>query len=844
MRHVEMVRGLSEIEVEARRERGEGNNASFTTSRSYADIIRANVFTFLNGILVSIGGMLVAVGRIGDAVIAVGPLFLANAVIRTGQEIYAKRRLDRISLAGRPTVTVIRDGQEKAINPTLLVRGDLLRVRAGDQVMADGTVLGEGRLEMDESLLSGEPELVSKRAGDTLLSGSFCIAGEGLYSAEKVGAASFANELTIAARKFEVETTPLQSKINITVRVIIAVVALMSLFILLGAILQDLPFVRLVQISAVLTAQVPYGLFFMTVIAYALGAVAVAGSGAIVQQASAIESLSSIDVLCLDKTGSLTANRLRYRGLQPLSGASKDEVERLLGDFASSVSSPNRTTEAILAGVDGKIRTPVDEVPFASSRQWSAIAFGRDGGEQDGTFVLGALDAVAPNLSAEIKDAVESLPEQVRVLSRQGLRVLVFAHSQSIALHDDMARPRLPALTPLALISLSDELRPEARETIAEFTRLGIEIKVVSGDDPDTVLAIARQAGLAGELEAASGLDLARMSEGEFGEAVARATVFGRIAPQQKEKLVAALIVRGHHVAMLGDGTNDVLAVKNAQLGIAMESGSDATRNVADIILLNDSFAALRPAFDEGKRIVAGVTMAMYLYLTRVTIATLVIIAIAVLGLGFPFEPAQEALTYLAAGIPSLFLIWWARPESAEAEFFRSLARFVLPAAIVTTLIGVALYVAYYFRVLNGIQTYQIPPHIVDIFRLYTGVKTEANAELAPAAATIVAQTALSTFITVTPFLLILFLRPPIRIFTGWTQMSQDKRPVFLALGLFAILVAVIVIPEVQYYFGLFKLGPGEPAILGAAVVAWAFALRTIWRTKLMDRLLALDAPH
>jgi cation-transporting ATPase E len=837
---MQTVQGLTEREVQARRERGEGNDVSFGTSRSYADIVRANVFNFFNGILVVIGMVLVAVGRVNDAVISIGPLFIANAVIRTAQEVYAKRRLDRIAVTGRPTVAVIRDGQETAIDPASLVRGDVLRVRAGDQIVADGTVIGESKLEVDESLLTGESELISKRAGDTLLSGSFCVAGEGLYDAEKVGAQSFANQLTITARKFEIETTPLQSKINVAVRIVIVVVALMSVFILVAAILEGLPFVRLVQIAAVLTAQIPYGLFFMTVVAYALGAAIIAGQGAIVQQASAIESLSSIDVLCMDKTGTLTANRLSYRDLMPLNGMSRAEVERLLGDFARSASSPNRTGEAIMTGIAGEKHTAVDEVPFASSRKWSAVAFHHDEHGRGGAFVLGALEAIAPHFTPET--SVNSLSDQTRAWSAQGLRVLIFAHaSESTILHDGMGQPCLPALTPLAIVSLSDELRPEARETIAEFTRLGIKMKIISGDDAQTVVALARQAGLAGEIEAASGTDLDRMSEDEFAETAAQATVFGRIAPEQKERLVAALIARGHHVAMLGDGINDVLAVKKAQLGIAMESGSNATRNVADIILLDDSFSALRPAFEEGKRIVAGVKIAMLLFLKRVTVATLAIIAISMLGLGFPFEPAQVALTYLTAGLPSFFLIWWAEPETSREDLLQSLARFVLPTALLTALIGVGLYTAFYLRVLQGIETYQIPPEVVEQFRDFTGLTPGSDDQLGPAAATIVAQTMLSIFITLCAFVAILFLKPPVRFFAGWTHLSQDKRPALLALGLFAVLLAALAIPGVGYYFALFPLGPGATTALGIAVIAWTFALRAIWRMKLFERLFGLD---
>jgi cation-transporting P-type ATPase E len=398
---MDVVKGLTEHEARMRRAQGEGNEVQFATGRSYADIARANIFNLFNAILVTIGGLLITLGRVSDALIAIGPLFLANAGIRTAQEIYAKRKIDQIAIASRPTVTVIRDGRESTIGPAEIVRGDILRVRSGDQIMADGTMVGAGRLELDESLLSGESDLVSKKAGDTLLSGSVCASGDGLYQAEKVGSESFANQLTVAARKYESVKTPLQRQIDVTVRVVILVVALISLIILIAAIIEGLPFVRLVQISAVLTAQVPYGLFFITIVANALGAVVIAGRGAVVQEANAIESLSSIDVLCMDKTGTLTANRLRYAGLWPINDGSRQEAEGLLGRFAASASRMNRTSEAIAASLAAEGQAPVDEVPFASARRWSALAFERAGNAQGGVYVLGALEALAPHFPAD-----------------------------------------------------------------------------------------------------------------------------------------------------------------------------------------------------------------------------------------------------------------------------------------------------------------------------------------------------------------------------------------------------------------------------------------------------------
>ena len=549
--------GLTESEARARRDRGEGNVADLGTSRSYSDIARANVFNVFNALLVAIGVILVALGRVSDALISIGPLFLANALIRTAQEVYAKRQLDRIALAGRTKVAVIRDGRERLIDSADLVRGDLLHLRPGDAIVGDGTVIGEGPIEVDESLLTGESEPVPKGPGERLLSGSYCVSGDGFYAADRLGARSYAGELALAARRFEVVKTPLQAQIDLVVRIVIVVVAVTSLLILLAAVLEGLPFVRLVQISAVLTAQVPYGLFFMTIVAYALSAAVVARKGAVLQRVSAVESLSNVDVLCMDKTGTLTTNRLKYHGMRPLGFNTRDDVEPLLGRFVRSASAPNRTSQAIAAGISGERRTPADEIPFASSRGWSALAFDGDG-SAEGVYALGAMEALEPFMSGGALGSNGALTAQAREWSDSGLRVLVFAgNPDSVSLRDARGQPRPPRLAPLALVGLSDEIRAEAPETLAQFSRMGIELKIVSGDDPRTVAALAKRAGLTIETPPVSGAELARMNDEEFTRAAMRATIFGRVDPRQKEKLVETLVARGRYVAMIGDGVND-----------------------------------------------------------------------------------------------------------------------------------------------------------------------------------------------------------------------------------------------------------------------------------------------
>lgn len=542
---MDSIFGLTESEVQARRKQGLGNDTATGPSRSYWDIAQANLFTLFNNILFILGVALISLGRYSDALTSVG-LGLVNALISTFQEIRAKRQLDQIALVNNPKVTVVRDGREKVIGPAELVKGDVVQVNAGDQIVVDGVMVREGTLEMDESLLTGEPDLIRKQAGDSLFSGSFCVTGSGYFEAQKVGAESFANQLTATARHFQVSQTPLQQNINLVVRVVMLVVAVMSLIILVEALLEGLPAVRLVQVVAVLSGQVPYGQFLMIVVAYALGASTIAKQGALVQQVNAIESLSNINVLCTDKTGTLTANRLLFHDVYPLNSVTPEVLKTQLGNFARSASTGHVTSEAIIAGTPGTQQSVVDEVAFASARKWSALAFGEtaDSGQSlRGVYVLGAVEMLSPYLPPETVEPGSPLSRQLQTWSAQGLRVLLFAHNSEVTrLHNEKGQPQLPPLTPLALVSLSDELRPQAKETIAAFRQLGLELKVISGDNPQTVAVLAKQAGFPPEMKLVSGPELAKMSQAEFDQAADEAAIFGRITPEQKEQLVESLL--------------------------------------------------------------------------------------------------------------------------------------------------------------------------------------------------------------------------------------------------------------------------------------------------------------
>lgn len=838
--------GLREDEVLARRQRGEGSNQDGGASRSYWHILSTNLFSFFNLILFAVGFILIAFGRYNDAVVTVITA-LSSTLIRTVQEVRAKRQLDQIALLVRPTTTVIRAGIEQTIDASQLVKDDLIHLRAGDQALADGIVTGAGMAEVDESLLTGESDLVRKQQGDRIFSGSFCVVGDLFYQAEAVGAESFANKVTTSARAYAQTSTPLQQQVALVIRLLMVLTVGMALIFFIGGFLRDNSVQQFVAGSAVLIGLVPYGLFLTISLAYTLSAVKIARAGALVQQSQAVEALNYVDVLCMDKTGTLTTNALQLQTVQPLGATTTAQVNRLLGDFARSGAATNATTAAIIQGLAGRQRQPVDEVPFASVRKWSALAFAdqTDHDEPDpvadhrGLFALGALEMLQPHLAPDVD--VASLSRQTQSWSEQGLRVLLFAHNPAVTtLHTTAGEPTLPLLQPLGLISMSDELRPHALEMLSQFTQMGIQLKVISGDNPHTVAALVKQTGMV-EPKLVTGPELAAMSATDFAQAAAEATIFGRIAPQQKEQLVEALIQRGHYVAMIGDGVNDILALKKAKLGIAMQSGSNATRSVADMVLLNDSYAALAPALTEGKRVANGITNATYLMLARSFTYAFVIIGVLMAGLDFPFEPAQTGVTFLTIGLPAFFLTLWARPDAKPEPLLSLLVRFVLPVALWSMLIGVTIFAIVYFRFGNQLQGATIAPDVIARFEGYTGLAYQVDQQFGLTAARILAQTALSIFLTFSSLVLILFLEPPLALLASWRTVSPDRRPTWLALGLLALFVTGLFVPPVAGYLSFIQPMAGVWRLILGGLLLWGLGLWLFWRGRWMDHLLAMD---
>jgi cation-transporting ATPase E len=503
-------------------------------------------------------------------------------------------------------------------------------------------------------------------------------------------------------------------------------------------------------------------------------------------------------------------------------------VERLVGSVARSAASANLTSAALAAALPGEPLPVREEVPFSSSLRWSALR------TDEAVFVLGAPDALAPQLSGA------PLTAAVTERTAQGLRVLVLARAVDplAPLRDAAGRAQLPALEPVALLALADELRPDVPGTLARLTAEGIAVKVVSGDDPRTVAALARQAGLdAGEPVA--GPDLHALPDPELDRVVARTTVFGRIAPEQKERLVDSLRRQGRYVAMIGDGVNDARALKRAQVGVAMTSGSAVARDVADIVLTDDSLAALLPAQHEGRRIINGIATSMQVFLTRVGTQGLVILAVTMLGLGFPYSPAQVGLTLLTVGVPTLFLTMWARPTAPDPHLLANLGRFVVPAAVITAAGGVGLYAYHYTFLFEGLSRPGTPEEVLAAFERFTGLSSD-DVGFTEAAATIGAQTALSTFVSFASFLLILFLKPPSRFFASWRRPDGDRRPAALVAGLVVAFSAGLFVPVFTTYFGLTDAADPVFFTVLPALVIWFLLLSAAYRYRLLDRALGL----
>lgn len=809
--------GLSEPEVLARRAAGHGNNVKLQTSRSYRQIFQENLFTFINAIFFAISVVMFLLHRVGDGILVVIVIF-GGVLVNIYQEIWAKQQLDKIALLSRPKATVVRENKEQDIDPSEIVLGDLLVVQPGDQILVDGQIVGDGRIEVDESLLTGESDLILKQVNMPVYSGSFCVSGTAFYETHQVGTDTLAFKLMEGARAFRRSATPLQTEVNVVIRVFMLISCFIWVLVGISFFSSSYSLAEIVQRAAVVAGLVPAGLLLAITLAYGLGAVRMVGQDVLIQQSNAVESLSNVDTLCLDKTGTLTTNQLHLREIFPFDRP-KAEVIARLNDYAASTTAGNKTIEALAKLSEGSppsvARSPKAEVPFSSARKWSAIAF--DDPDQCGVYVLGA-----PEILASVTPLTPELKDLIQNQAKQGLRVVLFAYSPDPTAIEDPDRPQLPSrLVPLALLSFDDQLRPEAYETLQGFFAAGIEVKIISGDNPQTVAALAKQAGLGAEIQVISGQELAEMDDLQFAQAAETFNVFGRITPDQKAKLIQKMRLAGRYVAMIGDGVNDLLSLKQANLAIAMESGSKATRGVADIVLLKDSFGALPRAFLEGQRIRNGIQDVLKLFMVRTFCVTLLIFATAIVTDSFPLQNKQSAIVALiGVGFPTMFIPIWAKPGLLpRRSMVRSILHFVIPATLTLTFVSLLVYLFYLV-----VAVLDLPPG--------SGLAEVNHA---------VPRSALVTILIMGQLLLLPFLKPPSTAWVGGEPLSGDGRYSIVAIALFGLYLLVLAVPPVRQFFELYPLGIVNYLFIGLIALEWCLVLRFVWRTRFLDRFLGID---
>ncbi|MBD2079188.1 HAD-IC family P-type ATPase [Leptolyngbya sp. FACHB-17] len=802
--------GLSDRQVRERVLAGETNNVKLPTSRSYARIFQENLLTFVNAVFFAISGVFILLRRPSDAIFVAVVIF-SGVVIGIVQEIWAKQKLDEIALLSRPHATVIRNGEEINIDPSEIVLGDTLVLRPGDQVLVDGEIVGAGRVEVDESLLTGESDLIVKVAGKPVYSGSFCASGSACYEAQKVGTDTVAYQITMGAREFRQVYTPLQAEINLIIRILLLLASFLWLLIGISFVSRSQTLNEVVQRAAVIAGLIPAGLILAITLSYAMGSIRMLGQNVLIQQTNAVESLSNVDVLCLDKTGTLTTNQIELHSLHPIA-RSELELRSRLGDFAASTQARNRTSEAVLIACGGYAKPIRDEIPFSSARKWSAIEFA----DHPGTYILGAPEILMKATTLD-DESLDYIDRQVN----HGYRVVLFAYTSGSITLESISDSTLPELTPLGILCFSDQLRPSARETLQGFVKAGITLKIISGDNPQTVAALAKQADFSDDIRLISGTELAQMDEAQLMQAARNYNVFGRITPQQKAQLVRSLRKSGHYVAMTGDGVNDVLSLKQANLGIAMESGSKATRSIADIVLLKDSFEALPHTFLEGQRIQNGIRDVIKLFMVRLSCVALLIFAIAIVSDSFPLLNKHSAIvTLIGVGIPTTFIPIWAQPgELQKRSLVRSMLHFVVPATITITLVSLTVYLFYLVS-----AVLDLPPNV--------GLaEIEFN----------IPRTALVTILVFCELLLIPFLKPPTNAWTGGEPLSGDWRYTIVAVALLVVYLLILAIPPLRVFFELSPLSLQDCLFLGLVAIEWALILRLSWRTRFLDRFLGVD---
>lgn len=665
--------GLSSAQVAERIAAGQVNVADTATSRSITDILRANVLTRFNAVLGVLFVIVVMAGSIADAMF--GFVLISNSAIGVIQEWGAKRKLDRLALMHAPTATVIRDGKPIDIATQEVVLGDLIMLRAGDQIPADGTVVDGTGLEVNEANLTGEMDAVPKDTDDQVMSGTIVTAGVGRFIAESVGTDAYVHRISAEAKVFTRASSEIQNSINQLLKYITWVLVFAApLQVWSQFRLDEVDNWRESAIRAVggLIGLVPEGLVLLTTLAFLSAAIKLTREQVLVQELPAVEGLARVNVVCIDKTGTITTGNIVFEGIEILDGTDEATVRAALGALADDPAANNT-----LATIGDAVHPPADWIPgalipFDSSRKWKANAY-----EGRGTWYLGAPEMLAGNNT--------SLLSRVAEHADTGRRVMLVAHSSITA-----PTTELPAdLTAVAIVMLREEVREDAAETLAYFRQQGVRVIVISGDNPHTVGAIARTVSL----DVKEPIDARTMGTTveEITESLKRGNVFGRVTPEQKRTVVQALQEQGEVVAMTGDGVNDALALKRADIGIAMDNGAPATKAVAQLILLDGRFSHLPSVLAEGRRVIGNVERVANLFLAKNAMSLVAIIGAAVAGIQFPILPRHMTLlSTVTIGIPAFILALGPNPQRYVPGLLRRVLSFAAPAGAIAGIAVVA----------------------------------------------------------------------------------------------------------------------------------------------------------
>jgi len=756
-------------------------------SRSVSTIVAANVLTLFNAIIGGFFILILSLGLWADALF--GLVAIINSGIGIRQELKAKETLDQLALLVAPRAKAIRDGNLVELLGAEIVPGDVVKVEPGDQLVADGPVVDSRGLTVDESLLTGESDGIRKQPGDRLLSGSFGLSGSGHYEVDAVREDSYAEKLAGEAREFRHPPSPLQVEVNQVLKATTIALVPIALIVVVGFTLRDTEFREAAQeATAGLVTLIPEGLVLLMSVTLAVAAVRLARQNTLVQQIAATEALAAVDTICVDKTGTLTDGSLKLIKVEAVDPAA---AERQLGDFAASAGERNRTLETIAESYPATPQQPTAEVPFSSQWKWSGLTL------NGSSFVIGAPDVL---IEAGALDLPVSLKRALDEHTTAGRRVIAFGEARG-GLPADPATEPPPQLEPRALVVLEETLRPDAAETVAYMRDQQVDLKLISGDARETVTAVAHAVGVSRDAHVIEGPQLPS-DKGGIADAAIRNTVFCRITPDQKKALVRALADRGRFTAMIGDGVNDVPALKQARLAVAMGSGSQITKGIADIVLLRDEFSMLPRAVGEGRRIARNIHRLGRLYLTKSVYAAFLILLAAIFDFTFPFLPRQLTVAaFLTIGIPS-FVLALAPSEGPlyRGRLLKALAAFAFPA-------GIAMGIA----------------SLLSIF-LVDGVFGGSLADGRTAATT--------TLILLGLCFIVLLERGP-----GREHITVQSYMLALVAGLGAIFALILAAAPVREFFELEQLSGGQWFLAIACVAAGLGFAGAAWQLPYVQRL-------